>query len=423
MKKILLLLAILIFGNSVFAQLDNNNLAIDELSGKITDGARIISTGVPLLIIAPDARSGAMGDVGVASTPDANSVHWNAAKLAFMDKNAGVSFTYSPWLREIVSDIELLYLGSYYKLNDRSTLGASLTYFSLGAIDFFDQEGYATGTYKPNEFAVDLAYTMKLNNNLAISLTGRYIRSDLTQGQNVGTTQTHAANAGAADLGVYYQKAIKAVHPTQFALGAQVSNLGSKISYSDNMDSEFLPANLRLGGRYTTQFDQFNEISLMLDFNKLLVPTPPVYDSVGNIFAGLDPNVGVFQGVIQSFYDAPNGFKEEIQEISLSLGAEYWYNKVLAVRAGYFYEAKNKGARQYLTLGAGIKYNVMGLDISYLIATGQLNNNPLKNTLRVGLSFDLQSDKQSSYENNSQKETQQIKQKDPQQALEKKNTK
>lgn len=390
MKKILLVVAILLLSNSIFAQLDNNNLAIDELSGKVIDGNRIISTGVPLLIIAPDARSGAMGDVGVASKPDANSLHWNAAKLAFMQNKTGVSFTYSPWLRELVSDIELLYLGGYYKVNERSTLGASLTYFSLGAIDFFDQEGMATGTYKPNEFAMDLAYTMKLNENFSISLTGRYIRSDLTQGQNVGTTQTHAANAGAADLGLYYQKAIKAVRPSEYALGLQISNLGSKISYSDNMDSEFLPANLRLGGRYTTQLDQFNEISIMMDFNKLLVPTPPVYnDSTGTIFAGMDPNVGVFQGAIQSFYDAPNGFKEEIQEISLSIGAEYWYNKVLALRAGYFYEAKNKGARQYLTLGAGIKYNVMGLDISYLIATSALNNNPLKNTLRVGLNFDL----------------------------------
>ena len=390
MKKILLVVAILLLSNSIFAQLDNDNLEIDQLSGKVIDGARIISTGVPLLIIAPDARSGAMGDVGVASTPDANSLHWNAAKLAFMQNQTGVSFTYSPWLRELVSDIELLYLGGYYKVNERSTLGASLTYFSLGAIDFFDQEGMATGTYKPNEFAMDLAYTMKLNENFSISLTGRYIRSDLTQGQNVGTTQTHAANAGAADLGLYYQKAIKAVRPSEYALGLQISNLGSKISYSDNMDSEFLPANLRLGGRYTTNLDQFNQISVMMDFNKLLVPTPPVYnDSTGAIFAGMDPNVGVFQGAIQSFYDAPNGFKEEIQEISLSIGAEYWYNKVLALRAGYFYEAKNKGARQYLTLGAGIKYNVMGLDISYLIATSALNNNPLKNTLRVGLNFDL----------------------------------
>ena len=214
MKKILLVVAILLLSNSIFAQLDNNNLEIDQLSGKVIDGARIISTGVPLLIIAPDARSGAMGDVGVASTPDANSLHWNAAKLAFMQNQTGVSFTYSPWLRELVSDIELLYLGGYYKVNERSTLGASLTYFSLGSIDFFDQEGMATGTYKPNEFAMDLAYTMKLNENFSISLTGRYIRSDLTQGQNVGTTQTHAANAGAADLGLYYQKAIKATRPS-----------------------------------------------------------------------------------------------------------------------------------------------------------------------------------------------------------------
>ncbi len=391
MKKALLLLAILIFGSKGFAQLDNDNLDVDELSGKVIDGARIISTGVPLLIIAPDARSGSMGDVGVASKPDANALHWNASKLAFMENKTGVSFTYSPWLRELVSDIELLYLGGYYKMNERSTLGASLTYFSLGAIDFFDTEGMATGTYKPNEFAMDLAYTMKLNENFAISLTGRYIRSDLTQGQNVGTTTTHAANAAAADLGLYYQKAIKAVKPSEYALGLQISNLGSKISYSDNMDSEFLPANLRIGGRYTTQLDQFNEISIMMDLNKLLVPTPPIYeDGTSNILLGMDPNVGVFQGAIQSFYDAPNGFKEEIQEISLSIGTEYWYNKVLALRAGYFYEAKNKGARQYLTLGAGIKYNVMGLDISYLIATGQLNSNPLKNTLRVGLNFDLQ---------------------------------
>ena len=179
MKKILLLIAIILISNNIFAQLDNDNLEIDQLSGKVTDGARIISTGVPLLIIAPDARSGAMGDVGAASTPDANSVHWNAAKLAFMENNAGVSFTYSPWLRELVSDIELLYLGGYYKLNERSTLGASLTYFSLGAIDFFFFYGMATGTYKPNEFAMDLAYTMKLNENFAISFF-QFCFSELT---------------------------------------------------------------------------------------------------------------------------------------------------------------------------------------------------------------------------------------------------
>lgn len=389
MKKTLIAILLTTFASTGFAQLDNTNANVDWLTGKVEEGNRIISTGVPLLLIAPDSRAGAMGDVGAASKPDANSIHWNAAKLSFMEKQAGLTFTYSPWLREIVSDIKLMYLSAYYRLDERNTLGASLTYFSLGSIDFFSEDGQQTGTYKPNEFAFDVAYSMKLSENLSMSLTGRYIRSDLTQGQNVGTTSTHAANAGAADLGLYYQNKINLEMPSEYAFGVQISNLGSKISYSDNMESSFLPANLRIGGRYSMDFDQFNNLSVMADFNKLLVPTPPVYDGEGNIFAGKDPNVGVLQGAIQSFYDAPNGFKEELQEISMSLGLEYWYNKILAVRAGYFYEAKNKGARKYLTLGAGLRYNVMGLDISYLISTSALNNNPLKNTLRVSLSFDL----------------------------------
>lgn len=389
MKKTLIAILLATFASTGFAQLSNINDNVDRLTGKVLDGNRIISTGVPLLLIAPDSRGGAMGDVGAASRPDANSIHWNAAKLSFMEKQAGISFTYTPWLREIVSDIKLMYLSGYYRLDERNTLGASLTYFSLGSIDFFDEGGLQTGTYKPNEFAFDVAYSMKLSENLSMSLTGRYIRSDLTQGQNVGTTSTHAANAGAADLGLYYQNKIDLEMPSEYAFGVQISNLGSKISYSDNMESSFLPANLRIGGRYSMDFDQFNNLSVMADFNKLLVPTPPVYDDEGNIFAGKDPNVGVLQGAIQSFYDAPNGLKEELQEISMSLGLEYWYNKILAVRAGYFYEAKNKGARKYLTLGAGLRYNVMGLDISYLISTSSLNNNPLKNTLRVSLSFDL----------------------------------
>ena len=387
MKKALFLLLLSSVSMLGFAQLNNPNADVDWLSGKVENGNRIISTGVPLLLIAPDSRAGAMGDVGAASKPDANSIHWNAAKLSFTEKKAGLSFSYTPWLRQIVSDIKLMYLSGYYKIDDRSTVGGSLTYFSLGSIDFFSEEGISTGTYKPNAF--DLAYSMKLSNNLSLSLTGRYIRSDLTQGQNVGTTQTHAANAAAADLGLYYQNKLNIDLPSEYAFGLQISNLGTKISYSDNMESSFLPANLRLGGRYTMDFDQFNNLSLMVDLNKLLVPTPPVYNEDGSIYAGMDPNVGILQGAIQSFYDAPNGLKEEMQEISLSVGAEYWYNKVLAVRAGYFYEAKNKGARQYLTVGAGLRYNVMGLDISYLISTSALSNNPLKNTLRIALTFDL----------------------------------
>lgn len=376
--------------------LDNDNVTETILRQKIEDGARVISTGVPVLLISPDSRSGAMGDVGVASTPDANSIHWNAAKLAFLDKKAGISFTYTPWLRDLVGDIDLSYLSGFYKINDRSAVGGSLTYFSLGGIDFYDVNGESKGNFKPNEFAIDLAYSMKLSEKLSASVTGRYIRSDLTQGQNSGTATTHAANAFGADLGVYFQDEIGGKEGnSSYAIGLQISNLGNKISYSDAIEKEFQPANLKLGGRYTMDFNQFNTLSFMLDFNKLLVPTPPVYalDSNQNIIegeieAGLDPKVGVLQGAIQSFYDAPNGFKEEMQEINISFGAEWTYNKFFVVRAGYFYENEKKGGRKYITFGGGFKYNIMQLDIAYLVPT-VANNHPLKNTLRLSLSFDF----------------------------------
>ena len=308
--------------------------------------------------------------------------------MPFAEKKFAASLTYSPWLRDIAGDIDLTYLAGYYKLNDMSAVGASLTYFSLGSINFTSEEGVSMGDYNPNEFALDVSYSLKLSENLAAAVTGRYIRSDLTQGQSVQGNSTHAASAVAADIGLYYQKDIAADKPAQYALGLQISNLGNKISYSDNLESSFLPANLRIGGRYSYSMDQFNRLSFMLDLNKLLVPTPPVRDTAGNIYEGKEDNVGVLQGAIQSFYDAPNGFKEELQEINVSAGIEYWYNNMIAARAGYFYENKKKGDRQYLTLGLAIKYNSLGIDISYLVPTSQTNN-PLKNTLRVSLSFDM----------------------------------
>ena len=392
-KKILIAIATTFFCINANAQLINGGHS-NVIAQEIKEGNRVISTGVPLLLIAPDSRAGSMGDLGAASTTDANSNHWNAAKLAFADKKMGASFTYTPWLRDIVDGIGLAYLAGYYKLNDKSALGASLTYFSLGSIEFFDNTGTSIGTYKPNEFAIDASYSMKLSETFSLSATGRYIRSDLTQGQNVGTSSTHAANALGVDIGVYFQKDIASEKPSQYAFGAQISNLGNKVSYSDdNTESSFLPMNLRIGGRYTNDIDQFNKISFMLDFNKLLVPTPPVYydDSLGNrlIAAGKDPNVGIIRGIFQSFYDAPDGFKEEMEEISVSFGCEYWYNQILAVRGGYFYENKHKGNRQYLTMGVGLKYNSLGVDISYLAPTSSQTNNPLKNTLRISLSFDM----------------------------------
>lgn len=383
--------ALLSLNNNIQAQVSGGILPGEDtgiLGQILKDGARPVLTGVPVLLIAPDSRAGAMGDVGAASKPDANSIHWNAAKLAFAESKTDITFTYSPWLRNLVPDISLAYLAGYYKVNERSAIGASLTYFSLGDMNFVDDQQVSLGNYSPNEFAVDVAYSMKLTDNFSASVTGRYIRSDLTQGQTVGTTPTFAAQAGAADVGLYYQNEIKSEKPSSYALGLQISNLGSKISYSDNMVKDFLPANLRLGGRYTTNFDQFNEISFMVDFNKLLVPTPAIYED-GKVVYGKDGNVGSIQGAIQSFYDAPNGFQEELQEISISAGAEYWYRKVFAVRAGYFYENAKKGNRQYLTFGAGLKYNVLKLDIAYLVTTARISNNPLKNTLRVSLSFEI----------------------------------
>lgn len=393
MKRITftLISALMLFSNFVYAQsgvIDNDNIQGTILRRQVEDDARLISTGVPLLLIAPDARAGALGDLGAASTPDANSNHWNAAKLPFAEKKFAASLTYSPWLRDIAGDIDLTYLAGYYKLNDISAIGASLTYFSLGSINFTNEEGVSMGDYNPNEFALDVSYSLKLTENLAAAVTGRYIRSDLTQGQSVQGNSTHAASAVAADIGLYYQKDLALDKPAQYALGLQISNLGNKISYSDNLESSFLPANLRIGGRYSYSMDQFNRLSFMLDLNKLLVPTPPVRDTAGNIYEGKDDHVGVLQGAIQSFYDAPNGFKEELQEINISAGIEYWYNNMIAARAGYFYENKKKGDRQYLTLGLAIKYNSLGIDISYLVPTSQTNN-PLKNTLRVSLSFDM----------------------------------
>lgn len=385
-----ILFAIALLGSQIS---ESQTKSIDNpggvLSQDIKDGTRVISTGVPVLLIAPDSRAGAMGDIGAATTPDANSLHWNAAKLAFIKKKSGVSFTYTPWLRNIVGDIGLSYLSGFYKVNDRSAVGASLTYFSLGNIQFYDAEGTNKGEFQPNELAFDIAYSMKLSDNLSASVTGRYIRSDLTQGQNSGTSTTVAANAFGADIGLYYQHDISSQETkSSYAIGLQIANLGNKISYSESLDKEFQPANLRLGGRYTMDFNEFNTLSFMLDFNKLLVPTPAIYDTLGNVVSGMDNNVGVIQGAIQSFYDAPNGFKEELQEINISVGAEWIYNKFLVLRTGYFNESEKKGGRKYITFGGGFKYNVMQLDIAYLVPTVG-NNHPLKNTLRLSLSFDF----------------------------------
>ena len=361
-----------------------------------------ISTGMPILLIAPDATSAGMGDVGVASTPDIYSAHWNNAKFAFIDGNFGIGTTYTPWLRNLkVSDMNLLYLGAFKRINNRSTVAISLTYFSLGEIQGTDAQGQSRGTMNPNEFAADVTYAMKLNENLSLGASGRYIHSDLTNGQTIsdgnGYVTTQPAKSLAADIGLYWQSPIN--NNQDLALGAFISNLGAKLSYSkDDTKKEFLPANLRLGGRYTNHIDASNEISILLDANKLLVPTPPV--SVGEETYSdyyKNPteyyNTGVIRGAVQSFYDAPGGLSEELREIQLSVGGEYWYKQTLAARAGYFYESATKGGRQYLTFGFGLRYTILQFDVSYLVPTTSFSSNPLSNTIRISLTINLKSPK------------------------------
>ena len=380
MKKLTLLTLLIALGTGLWAQSGNQNY---------------IRTGMPILLISPDAVSSGMGDVGAATTPDAYSAHWNNAKFAFTEGTFGVSTTFIPWLRNLnVGDMNLLYLGGYYKLGRRGTVAASLTYFSLGDIDMTDNEGMKVMVLHPNEFAFDLTYALKITDNLSLGASGRFMRSDLTNGQTIndgsGNSETHAANSLAADIGLYYQKPID--KEQEIAFGAFISNLGAKLSYSDaNNNKEFLPSNLRLGGRYTNEIDEHNKISVMLDLNKLLVPTPKfrTYSVDGIQSLQEYNNISTMAGVFQSFSDAPGGMSEELQEIQLSAGAEYWYEEFLAVRAGYFYEHVNKGGRQYATVGIGLRYNIFSFDFSYLIPTTKLSTNPLSNTIRIQLSMDL----------------------------------
>jgi hypothetical protein len=380
MKKLTLLTLLIALGTGLWAQSGNQNY---------------ISTGMPILLISPDAVSSGMGDVGAATTPDAYSAHWNNAKFAFTEDTFGVSTTFIPWLRNLnVGDMNLLYLGGYYKLGNRGTVAASLTYFSLGDIDMTDNEGMKVMVLHPNEFAFDLTYALKITDNLSLGASGRFMRSDLTNGQTIndgsGNSETHAANSLAADIGLYYQKPID--KEQEIAFGAFISNLGAKLSYSDaNNNKEFLPSNLRLGGRYTNEIDEHNKISVMLDLNKLLVPTPKfrTYSVDGIQSLQEYNNISTMAGVFQSFSDAPGGMSEELQEIQLSAGAEYWYEEFLAVRAGYFYEHVNKGGRQYATVGIGLRYNIFSFDFSYLIPTTKLSTNPLSNTIRIQLSMVL----------------------------------
>ena len=396
MKKILIFSLSIVF---VFTATSQDVNYDDILGGNLNT----ITTAVPFLLISPDSKSGAMGDVGVATTADASSMHWNPAKLSFTKDDIGIAVSIVPWLRELVPDINLQYIGGYFKLNDNEAIGYELRYFSLGDITFTDGTGAVIGQYKPNEMAVGTAYSRKLSRDFAIAISARYIYSNLTGGQTAGGTETIAGQSLAADVSTYYTKPITiADKKSDISFGMNISNIGKKISYTETITRDFIPINLRIGTDISTEIDEYNKMSFAIDFNKLLVPSPPIYDTDGNLIAGKDPEVSVVSGMFQSFGDAPgqideNGdpvpgsiFNEEMREINVSAGFEYWYDNQFALRAGYFHEHDTKGGRKYLTFGSGVKYNVFALDFSYLISTSNIGGtNPLANTMRFTLVFDL----------------------------------
>ncbi|MFA6126062.1 MAG: type IX secretion system outer membrane channel protein PorV [Bacteroidales bacterium] len=384
---------LIIMGLTALIKPSFGQITTDELSGKINT----VTTAVPFLTIAPDSRSLGMGWVGAALSPDANSMHWNPAKYAFAPNDMGLSISYVPWLRKLIPDINVAYLSGYKRIDKQQVIGMSLRYFSLGNITFTDVVGNTTQQFNPNEFSVDAAYARSFSKNFGASLAFRFVYSNLTGGYYVGGIESHPGMAFASDVSVYYQNTELRLkdYDATIAFGANISNIGSKISYTQNSDKDFIPINLRLGTAFTIEFDDYNSLTAAVDLNKLLVPTPPSYykDSVDIhndpvIEAGFDPNVPVAVGMLHSFYDAPGGFAEELKEITYSVGIEYWYAKQFAIRSGFFYEDGTKGNRKFFTVGIGLRLNVFGLDFSYLVPVNN-QNSPLANTLSFSLLFNF----------------------------------
>lgn len=341
--------------------------------GQLLGQQRAITTAVPFLGITPDARHAALGDAGVATSADANAAYWNAGKLVFItEQKYGGSFSYTPWLGKIVNDMWISSLSGFYKLDREQAIGVSFKYFDLGEISFRGYQNEPLGDFNPKEASFDATYSRMLTDNFSIGLSGRYVFSNLTGAFTAPDAQ--AGKSVAADIGVYYTKPLQGTRSSTLSLGAQVSNIGAKISYTDNNNKDFLPTNFRLGGAYLTELDPFNNITFILDFNKLMVPSPG---------ANRD-TVSLLSGMFGSFSDAPGGAKEELQEFMISAGIEYWYRNIFAGRLGYFNEHVDKGNRKYLTMGVGFRKQTFGIDVAYIVPTNQ-REHPLAETLRFTL--------------------------------------
>jgi hypothetical protein len=374
-----------------------------------------ITTALPFMAITPDSRAGGMGDAGTALSPSSSSIYWNTSILIFSEKKSEISLSYTPWLRQLTNDIHLSYLSGYYKINKQHAIGGALRYFSLGEITFTDASGNELRQDKPSEFELTGAYAFKLSDKLSIGVNGKFAYSNLTGGLTVAGVNTKPGVVGAADLSFsYYNDKVKFGKTKGiYTFATTLNNIGNKVAYSELSQRDFIPMNLKIGNSFLAKFDAYNEVVFSLDIQKLLVPTPASYNSTvgsnfGDLMSGRTNDVGVINGMLQSFYDAPgvvatdaNGeyiknpdgtyevvkgtrFKEEMAEINLAAGVEWWYNNTFAIRGGVFYESKNKGNRQFMNIGASLKYNMFGIDFSYLASLNG-RQSPLANTLRFTL--------------------------------------
>lgn len=405
MKNLLLAVVLASFSLIALAQPNGGSGVTDEDLQLNT-----ITTALPFMSITPDSRAGGMGDAGTALSPSSSSVYWNTSILSFSDQTSEVSLSYTPWLRQLTNDIHLSYLSGYYKINKSHTIGGALRYFSLGEITFTDASGNVIRDDKPSEFEITGAYAFRLSNKLSLGINGKFAYSNLTGGLTVGGVNTKPGVVGAADLSfTYYNDDAKIGNlDGVYTFATTINNIGNKVAYSELATRDFIPMNLKIGNSFLANFDAYNKVTFSLDLQKLLVPTPPSYYFDGQDYimtSGLNPDVGVINGMIQSFYDAPGNvvvddddvpiadadgnyevvkgtrFREELSEINIAFGTEWWYNDVFAVRGGVFFESKNKGNRQFMNLGASLKYNMFAIDFSYLASLNG-RQSPLANTLR-----------------------------------------
>lgn len=398
MKKNNLLILLSLLSSIVsFAQITPD----DDLTGSA--GNRQIQYAVPFLSLSTDARGSALGDAGAATTPDINSAYWNPAKYSFTEKHAGVALSYTPWLRRLINDMSISYLSGYTKISKEEAVYFQMKYFDLGSMTFRDENNQIIKEHNPYEIAIGGGYSRKLSDKTSVGLGVKYIRSDIAGNVslNGGSTVTRPANGVGVDIYMYQQRELMIKgNKVGFAWGAGISDIGPKISYTNGDNSNQIPTNLRLGTQFSYDIDLYNKISWVFDINKLMVPTPPIYyqssqggDSLDNsgervIAEGKDPNRGLISGMFGSFFDAPGGFKEEMQELIFATGFEYWYANAFAARIGYHYENPNKGDKSYVQLGAGFIWKKLGIDISYLWSLSK-NNNPLQDTLRFSLSLNI----------------------------------